>query len=323
MAAGCGGDDEEESEQAEPAAQELVEIDYATSFGLFGRDAYAFVAQEMGFFEEAGFDVSIVPGNGSLDNAKLIASGQLDFAPVDFSALVVARANENIPLKTVSFVHRETLSAIFAKESSGIREPKDLEGKTIGDVSGSTIKIMFPLYAEKVGVDASAVEFRPANAPALPSLLASDAVDAVGQFVVGEPLFAKATRGDVVVLPYADVLEDLPGIGIVTTDERIGSDPDEIARFVAALNRGLEFAVNNPQEAAEIMKRFQPEVDVEIAAQELELMRDFVLPEGGEPLGFLASDRVDGAIEIVQQAFDLEQEVAVDDVWVPRFVEES
>lgn len=335
-AAGCGGEDggaeeappaEEaaptETAQEEAAPAELVEIDYATSFGLFGRDAYAFVALEKGFFEDAGFDVSIVPGTGSVDNAKLVASGRLDYAPADFSAMVVTRANEDIPVKIVSFVHRQTLSAILTTADSGIEQPADLEGRTVADSPGSTVKVMFPLYAEEAGVDADAVTFRPAEPPALPSLLASGQVDAVGQFVIGKPLFDKATGGEVVLLPYAEFLEELPGIGIIATDDRIENDPDEVRRFVGALNRGLEFAVNNPEEAAEIMKQHQAEVDVEIAAQELEIMREFVLPEGDEPLGFLEEDRIAGAIDIVRETFDLETAVDAQDVYVSRFVGEE
>ena len=35
---------------------------YLTSFGNFGRDSYAWVAKEKGFFKDAGFDVEIKPG---------------------------------------------------------------------------------------------------------------------------------------------------------------------------------------------------------------------------------------------------------------------
>ena len=39
-----------------------VTVDYATSFGNFGRDAYVYVAMEKGYFEQAGFEVRVVPG---------------------------------------------------------------------------------------------------------------------------------------------------------------------------------------------------------------------------------------------------------------------
>src|SRR5919106_6918984 len=75
-------------------SQNLIKINYATSFGTFGRDAYVYAAIERGFFREAGFDVDVVPGNGSVDNMRLVAAGRLAFAPVDVTALVITRPNE-------------------------------------------------------------------------------------------------------------------------------------------------------------------------------------------------------------------------------------
>ena len=77
-----------------------VSIDYATSFGNFGRDAYVYVAMEKGYFEQAGFDVNVTPGTGSVDNIKLVAAGRLDYTPVDIGALMVTRANEGLAVRT-------------------------------------------------------------------------------------------------------------------------------------------------------------------------------------------------------------------------------
>jgi ABC-type nitrate/sulfonate/bicarbonate transport system substrate-binding protein len=75
---GAGG-----ASTASPAHQ-LAHINYATSFGNFGRDAYVYVAIAKGYFKAAGFDVSVAAGNGSEDDMKLIAAGKIDYAPVDF-----------------------------------------------------------------------------------------------------------------------------------------------------------------------------------------------------------------------------------------------
>ena len=68
-----------------PEAVEKVE--YLTSFNTFGRDAYAYVALEKGYFKDAGFDVSIKPGSGTVDVMKLVASGQADFGIGDFTTI--------------------------------------------------------------------------------------------------------------------------------------------------------------------------------------------------------------------------------------------
>jgi NitT/TauT family transport system substrate-binding protein len=90
---------------AEPVARTVDSIDYATSFGNFGRDAYVYVAIEKGYFQQANLQVNVTSGPGSVDNMKFVAAGRLDYAPVDIGALVVTRANENVPVKTVSVVH--------------------------------------------------------------------------------------------------------------------------------------------------------------------------------------------------------------------------
>jgi NitT/TauT family transport system substrate-binding protein len=329
-ATACGADDDEPA--APPAAeepeatpeppQETRTVTYATSFGQFGRDAYVYVAIEKGYFEEAGFEVEVVPGAGSVDNARLIAAGRLDYAPLDFSALAVTRANEDIPVKLVSFVHQQSLSAILVRGDSGIAAPADLEGRSIADSPGSTVRVMFPVYADRAGIDADSVTFRSAEPPALPGLLAAGQVDAVGQFVVGVPLFEHAVGGEVVALPYAEVLPDVPGLGIAVSDSKLESDPDEIRRFLEALHRGLQDALDDPEEAARILQQRVPDTNPEIAARELELMREFALTDYTDEHGIGAIDvaRLQAALDIVEQTFDLERSITPDEVFDPGFV---
>ncbi|MFV0253456.1 MAG: ABC transporter substrate-binding protein [Beutenbergiaceae bacterium] len=294
------------TESYEPAS-----VTYLTSFNTFGRDAYVYVAQEMGFFDDVGLDVTIQPGTGSVDVMKLIASGSADFGAADFSAVVVTVANEDLPVTAVAAIHQRSLAAIIALESSGIGEPADLEGRTIGDQPGSTNQVIFPTYAEAAGIDAGAVEFVPSAPPALPQLLASGQVDAIGQFVVGEPLIGAAAEGAALtVLPYSDVLPDLYGNVLITSDETANGDPELVQRFTTALMQGLQYSIDNPAETGTILQQFQPTQDADVAAAEVEIMGDYVT--GGSVLGNIDPDRVDTVIEIMAPA--ITADVTGDDV---------
>lgn len=307
-----------------PAARtQAVKVSYATSFGTFGRDAYAYVALDRGYFESEGLDVSIVPGTGSVDNMKLIAAGRLDFAPIDITAAVLTRANENVPVKIVAAVHQNTLSSILALKESGIASPKDLEGKKIADAPGSTVRAVFPLYAKRSGIDAGKVTFVPATPPALPSLLASKQVDAVGQFTVGIPLFQRAAGGKPIVsFPYAKVLPGLMGIGLAVADETIAENPDLVRRFTRALLRGLRYSIDNPGDAGRILKKYVPLADHVVAAQELRIMRKYVqTPATREKgIGFVDPKRMAATISIVTNFFKPKQHLAVGDVYAAGFV---
>ncbi|AWB94814.1 thiamine biosynthesis protein [Agromyces badenianii] len=280
---------------------ERESVRYLTGFNTFGRDAYVYVAEELGYFDEVGIDITIEPGSGSVDVMKLIASGSADFGPVDFSAAVVTVANEDLPVTAVAAIQQRTLAAIVTLEGYGIESPKDLEGKTIADQPGSTNEVIFPAYAEKAGIDASTVSHVPAAPPTLPQVLATHQADAIGQFVVGEPLIASVAQGrDVVVLPYGDELPDLYGTVLMTSDEIATTNPELVERFRTALLKGLEYSIEHPEESGEILKKYHPTQDAKAAAAEIELMAPFVPGEG--ELGSMDPARVDVVIETLSAA---------------------
>lgn len=299
-----------------------VHINYATSFGDFGRDAYVYVAAAKGYFSQAGFDVSITPGNGSEDNMKLIAAGKIDYAPIDFTAAVVGRANDNLPVKIVSLVHQKTLSAEFAVAGRSIKTAKDLAGKKIGDYPGSTTEVMFPLFAKKIGIDPKSVTFVPTNPEAEPALLAAGKLDAVGQFTVGVPLYEAVTHKKILVFPYATYFPDLMGIGIATSDSKIKHDPAQVKAFVAALNKGLAYALAHPAEAGAIMHKAVPLTDPKIAAAELRIMKQYVLTAQTQQhgIGYIDPSRVAKTIAIVNAGFHPKRHLKVSDVYAPGFV---
>lgn len=302
--------------------QTTVHVNYATSFGNFGRDAYVYVAAAKGYFKQAGFDVSITAGNGSEDNMKLIAAGKIDYAPIDFTAAVVGRANDNLPVKIVSLVHQKTLSAEFAVAGGSIKTAKDLAGKKIGDFPGSTTEVMFPLFAKKIGIAPKSVTFVPANPQAEPALLAAGKLDAVGQFTVGVPLYEAVTHKKILVFPYAKYFPDLMGIGIAASDSKIKNDPAQVKAFVAALNKGLEYALAHPAEAGEIMHKAVPLTDPKIAAAELRIMKQYVVTAQTRQhgIGYVDPSRVAKTIAIVNAGFHPKRHLTVSDVYAPGFV---
>ena len=304
------------------AARQATTIDYATSFGNFGRDAYVYVAIEKGYFEQAGFDVKVTAGTGSVDNIKLVAAGRLDYTPVDIGALMVTRANEGLPVRTVAVVHQNTMSAVFTLQESGVTTPKGLEGRTLADSPASTVRVLFPLYAKKAGIDVSKVTWRDAAPPALPALLAAKQVDGIGQFSVGLPLVAKAAGGRPVrSFKYSKVLPGLLGIGLVASDEKIRSSPTEVRAFTRALLRGLRYALDNPGEAGYILKKYQPLADPIVAAQELRIMKFFaqnrLTREKGNGLGYIDVAKFNATASVIRNGFRLSGRLDPAEIWSP------
>lgn len=84
-------------------------------------------------------------------------------------------------------------------------------------------------------------------------------VDAIGQFVVGKPLIEKAAGGKTAVaLPFSDVMPDLYGNFLVTSDKTVTENPELAKKFTAALIKGLDYAIENPDEAGRSSVRPSP-----------------------------------------------------------------
>ncbi|WP_211592192.1 ABC transporter substrate-binding protein [Microbispora sp. H10836] len=298
MAAACGGG----SDTAGQADGSTESVNYLTSFNTFGRDAYVYVAREKGYFKEAGLDIDIKPGSGTVDVMKLLASGRADFGAGDFTTTLITVAKEKLPVTAVGMVHQKSLAAIISLQGNGITEPKDLEGKTVGDQPGSTNQVTFPVYAKAVGIDESKVKFVPSAPPALPQLLASGKIDAIGQFVVGQPLIEKAAQGKkAVVLSYGDALPDLYGNALLASSKLVQDKPELVKKFAAALFKGLEYSITHPEETGEILKKYQPTQDAVVAVAEVQAMAPYVAPEGAR-VGAVDKARVEANIKILTEA---------------------
>jgi NitT/TauT family transport system substrate-binding protein len=196
------------------------------------------------------------------------------------------------------------MAAIFALEGNGISTPTDLEGKRLADTPGSVVRNLFPTYAKLAGVDESKVKWVSGEPQTLMGTLASGAVDGIGQFVVGKPTVEAVAKGKKsVMLPYSDVMTDLYGNVLITSTTLTQKDPDLVRRFTAALIKGLEYSLANPQEAGEILKANVDATIPAAAADELRLMAAFVKSAGsGEMVGTLDSQRVARSIAILQAA---------------------
>jgi len=300
-AASCSSGDTANKNNPAP----IEKVTYATGFGQFGREAYVYVGIDKGYFRDAGIDVTVKPGSGTGENLKQLTAGNVDITPVDFTGAMIQIGGGQVQgVTAVAAIHQRTLACIMTLDGRGITSPKDLEGHTVGDPTGSTIGLMFPTYAKLAGIDASKVKFVNIGAQQLPQTLASGTVDTIGQFVVGEPTIEKAAGGKkAVVLPYSDFINDVYGNVVLTSTKLAQQKPDLVKKFTAALLKALQYSVDNPEEAGQILHSHVPTQDATVAAGELKLMKQYVNSSGsGTAIGALDQQRVARSIALMQGA---------------------
>ena len=295
-------------------------IIFITDFGFNGRHAYYYVALERGYYRQAGLDVSFVRGNGSADAIRKVGAGAAQIGFADAGSLVLARANDGVPVRMVAVVYAAPPHAIYAIEDGPIRRPQDLVGRRIADSAGSANAVLFGAYAKAAGFDPSRVTWQVAESAALPALLATGRAEAVGQFIVGEPLLAAAVAPKKLVrLAYRDVGLDYYGNGIIASEELIAKEPDMVRRFVAATLRGMADAFADPGMAGQTIGRYQQQIKPEIGAAEIEQVRALAV-DAGRKLGTIDPGRMAATVRVIAGAYTLNKPASAEEMWAAGFV---
>jgi NitT/TauT family transport system substrate-binding protein len=311
LSGGCGAD---ANPGGDAPGGAMDKVTYLTAFGSFGREGFAYVAKQKGFFASRHIDVDIQPGQGATSNLKLLAAGRAQFSANDLSGVWILQGNGQYPqMRAVAAIQQRTLNSIMTLQKSGITRPKDLPGKKIGGAPGATPELLWPVYAKLVGLDPKAVTWVHMSAQLTPAALASGKVDGIGQFVVASGTVEKAAGGrQTRALAYSDVIEDLYGNGLVTTTTMIRNHPDLVARFRAGLMEGLAWSIQHPQEAGQILHTMVPTQDGAAAAAELEKMAPYVVQAG--QVGALDENRVARAVAILAGSGAIPKAPAPDDL---------
>ncbi|MDQ7909414.1 ABC transporter substrate-binding protein [Phytohabitans sp. ZYX-F-186] len=299
---GCSSDDSADGGDS-AAGGEPDKVAYITAFGAVGRDAFVWVAKEKGFFKEAGIEVEIKEGAGNVPNLTALKAGQVQFGALDFTGAVIqAGRGEFTEWRAIAAIHQRTLLAVMTTKDTNIASPRDLAGKTMATGAGSVTELLFPAYAQLAGLDPKTVKIQGAQTTALNGLMASRRVDALGTFLLSRGALATVSKKEVVVLPYSDYLGDLFGNAIITTPKLIQDDPDLVRRFTDAALKGLQYSLDNAEEAATILNKVKPSYTVAAGKGEIDAMAPYVPPNGGAKIGSMDEGRVARTIAILQGA---------------------
>jgi NitT/TauT family transport system substrate-binding protein len=294
------------SNKPTPRTNPVDKVKYRTGFATFGREGDVVVAKEKGFFRDAGLDVEILVGTALPQDMTDMIQGKYDFVTSETSQFMIQKTTGIAKgAHVISAVHQRTVIALMSlQEETTIARAQDLQGKTVG-YGAPAPQALFPTYARLAGFDPGDIsktwKFFPAAA--LPAQLTARNVQAIGQFVTGLPAVKAAATGaklsgEINVWPYSDHLSDLYGNVNTTTDKNLEQRPDMVKRFNEALLKGLQYAVENPDEAGKLINKTWTQTPAAVAQAELTVMKPYVITNGVS-VGALDQARVERAIALM------------------------
>jgi hypothetical protein len=166
------------------------------------------IAQLQGYYKAEGLDVTIDRGKGSAEVVRQLAADVYDMGFPDIN--VVMDFNSKNPEQAFPVLmsgYEEAPAAIVTLSSSGITEPKQLNGKKLGSAPNDSTFKLFPIFARKTGIDVSTVEIQSIDPSLREVLLVQKKVDAIPGQIFNSLLELKAkgvAPADVKYFMYKD-----------------------------------------------------------------------------------------------------------------------
>jgi len=253
--------------------QEITEITAVLDWTVNTNHTGLYVAQEKGFFAQEGLTVDIqFPPEMGAD--AVVASGKADFGISYQEGVTFSRA-AGVPLVAIAAVIQHNTSGFAARTESGIETPADFEGKRYGGWGSPIETATLKALMDAVGKDSDTVENL--SLGSMDFFAATEgSVDFAWIFYGWDGVAAKLKGIDLNYIPLADydpALDYYTPV-IATSEKKIAQNPQQVKAFLKAVSKGYQYAVENPEEAAEILLKAAPELDRELVIASQKYLAD-------------------------------------------------
>ena len=239
-----------------------------------------YVALEKGYYDELGIDVEIQqpPEGGAL---ALVASDKAQFA-VDFQeSLGPAIATENpLPVVAVATLLEHNTSGLISLKETGINSPKDLEGKAYATWDTPMEKAIIGDIMKTDGGDIKNVEMIPNTVTDVITALQTD-IDVVWIYYGWDGVATELAGLETNYLDFRKLnpVFDFYTPILVSSEKYLEENPESAKKFLEATAKGYEYAIENPEKAAEILVKHAPELDIELATASQKYMAEQYMAE--------------------------------------------
>jgi NitT/TauT family transport system substrate-binding protein len=281
-------------------ANEPVSLRHATFIPLWlpqAQFAGYYVAFERGIYREHGIDLTILTGGPDHPASQALENGQAEFGTLWLSTAIRIRNHGAQIVNAAQVIQRSSLM-FAAKKSSGITQPRDLNGKKVGVWEGDFLLqplAFFKQYNLEVDIIPQAASI---------NLLLRDGVSAAVVMWYNEYhtlLMAGLNPDELTTFFFSEHNLNFPEDGIYC---RTDVDGRLCEQFAAASLEGWQYAFDHPEEALDIVMTYiaQAHLGASRVHQQwmLARMKDVIMPPGHRGFGTLQRqdyDRVATAVK--------------------------
>ncbi|GMK48967.1 ABC transporter substrate-binding protein [Paenibacillus glycanilyticus] len=278
---------------------------------------FLYAAEEQGYFEEEGLKVKLQTPADTNDALKLVATGKADLA-LSYQTQVAVARSEDIPVVSVGAIVRHPLNQLFVAEGTGIKTPKDLEGKKIGYPSLPLDEAMVNTMVKADGGDPSKLNYVDIGWDLIPAMTTNRVDGIIGGYINHEKLLLEKEGEKLISFNPADYgVPDYYELVLTASEKELDSKGDAIKRFLAAAAKGQEYTASHPDEALKLLLDKQSTdfpLDADIEKQSLQILLP-LMDAGNEPFASQSEDSWNNIITWLTEHGEIKKPVKAADAF--------
>ncbi|MBU1862237.1 MAG: ABC transporter substrate-binding protein [Candidatus Omnitrophica bacterium] len=273
-----------------------------------------------GFYRDEGIEVEVIPTKGSGLTTKLIANREGEFAGASADAVLTART-KGMPLKVLATLHQTSPVSIFSLQSQNIKNPKDLEGKSIASDPSSMKHQQFVAFCQKQGIDIEKIRIIPIAGSNFIHILEGKADSMLAFGYIGDALLRK--KGHAVnEMKLNDYGVDMYSISLITHDDLISENPDLVKRFVSATVKSWDYAASHVEEAVDAYVEAYPDLkkdnEMDQVRGVVELMQSQYTKQYG--YGYQSKEKWEATQDLLYEQGLIDKKIDINEVYTNKFL---
>lgn len=296
-------------------AQDPTEVTLALDWYPNANHAGLYLAQDRGYFAEAGLAVEIYTPADPAAALQTVGAGRDTFGVSYHSEILFARAQE-VPVVSVAALVQHPLNCLMMLEESGIERPADLVDRAVGMAGLASDEAYLQTMLEHDGASMDDVEVVNVGFDLLPALL-SGRVDAViGTYWTHETILAEQEGNPVRYLRVEEWgVPDYYELVLAAGEATVADQGEAITAFLGALQRGYGDATVDPDAALDVLLAASPDLDADVERQGLDLLIPLWTDLGAVPFGLQTETRWDAFGTWMQEQGLLAEDVDIAAAW--------
>ncbi|HTR76284.1 MAG TPA: ABC transporter substrate-binding protein [Solirubrobacterales bacterium] len=247
-----------------------------------------YMAQEEGFFAEAGLEVAIDSPTDPSAPIKDVAAGHADLA-ITYEPEVMLAREKGLDVVAVAALVNQPLTSLIWLKKSGIKGVADLQGKTVSYAGISYQEAFMKTILRRAHLQPSAVNLVNVGFGLIPSLTGGKAQAMLGGYSNVEGVTLRERGEEPEITPVDE-------LGVPTYDELVfvarrstlAEQGERIRLFISALRRGTEAAVANPKAATEAIVAADTSLEPKLAEAQVKATLPLLSARtAGRPYGYM------------------------------------